>query len=524
MNVTPESLAAAQTAPVPDPGDDARAGSPLRLLHEMETEMVRRAPLIQLYEDYAEGRHKVQFISGKYRETFGKALAAVNDNWMNVLVQTGVERLGVIGLVMKDDKDGSAEAYRMWEANGLDAYSPLLFTEASKIGEAYTLTWPSRRERAGVFGRWFSRASGTDADITVEHPAQMIVKREAGNRGRIVAALKRWIEDDDRTLIAFLYTPTKTYRFKRTRDTKWEPYEADGIPAESPNPYREVLVAPIVNDPQMLASFPPTPLLDAPHFVPMAAIGLGRSDLADFISTQDQINLLLCHFLVNSEARSFAQRWATGIEVPIDPRTREPIDGFKAALERVWVARARDAKFGAFPQDDPKPILEGIDNRVLSMAARSRTPAHYMPRPTGNYPSGESLKAAETSHTVKSKDKIRGYNPGLRTTMRHAFIVTGDRRRAAVPVRIVWRDVETRSESEFVDSLVKKLALGIPHEKLWQEADYSPEEITDMKAMLRDSDVVAQILAAGHPAAQGDVERPRTPDEELAAAGVPNAG
>lgn len=511
------ALAAAQAAPVPDPGD-VPAGSPLALLFSMETEMVRRGKLIQLYEDYTDGRHQVSFVSGKYRETFGQALAAVNDNWMNLVLRVGIERLGVIGLTLKGDKPGSDEAYRMWESNGLPVDSPLLFKEASKIGEAYTLTWLDR-PRPGVFGRFFSRPSGPEPVITVEHPAQVIVRREAGNRRRITAALKRWIEDDDRTLIAYLYTPEKLYRFRRTKDTRWAPYDAPGAPAESKNPYGEVLVAPIVNDPQMLPAYPPTSLLCAPHSVGMAAIGLGRSDLPDVISTQDSINLLLCHFLVNSEARSFTQRWGTGIEVPVDPVTKEPIEDVRAALDRMWTARNEDAKFGAFPADDSRQILDGISHLVLSLASRSSTPAHYLPHPTGQYPSGESLKAAETSTVVKHNGKKDSYNDGLQMTIRHGFIVRGDRRRAMQPAEVTWRDVETRSESEFVDSLVKKLALGVPHEQLWIEAGYSPGKITDMKEMLRDQDVIAQLLAAGDPTRTGLVDDPPPTPEPVASAG-----
>lgn len=464
-------------------------GSNLWFVYDMERELTQRRPLSQLYEDYYEGRHRLGFMTSKFRETFGQMLAAVNDNWMPLIVRARVERLGVQGIELADDQPGTRAAWEVWQRSELDEDSPLLFTEATKHGEAYTLTWWDHRPSRGVFGRMFSRRSrDAQAIVTVEHPMQFLVRRAAGARREIAAALKLWQEDDG-TLFATLIRPDTISRWRREpgHGEKWIPRELDGVPAEEKNPLGFVPAAPCVHDPHMLPCLPPKSLLCAPHYVPQVAIGLGRSVLADNVSTQDQINLLLCHFIVNSEYRSFMQRWATGLEVPEDEQTGEPIEPFESAVDRLWIGEDDKVRFGSFQQDDPEPILKGIDQRIMSLSSRTRTPAHYLPRPTGNYPSGESLKAAETGLVATVDDMQVSFGGAVRATSSFAFMIEGDRERAAATKQVNWRTAESRSESEFVDSLVKKLSIGVPHEQLWIDYGYSPQQIEGFKAMLREA-------------------------------------
>jgi hypothetical protein len=500
----------------PQPLHDAdpiayQEGSPLWWVTRFENELVGRDPLVQLYEDYYEGRQRLGFMTSTFRKTFGQMLAAVNDNWMPLVVRASVERLGIQGIQLEGDPEGTDKAWGIWQRNEMEEDAPLAFTEASKHGEAYSLTWWA--ERPGVFGRFFSRRSGVEARITVEHPAQMVVARAPGERRRIAAALKRWCEDDG-TLMCTLFLPDRIYRFWRKdgQREKWQPYQRPGVPAEERNPLGVVPVEPLVNDPHMLPCYPPTALLSAPHFVPRVALGLGRSDLADVISTQDQINLLLCHFLVNSEFRSFMQRWATGLEVPEDDDGK-PVEPYTAAIDRLWVNEDGGGKFGTFEQDDPRPILEGIDGRVMSIASRTRTPGHYLPRPTGNFPSGESLKAAETGLVQKVNDKKTPGGGWARRTTSLAFAVEGNDRRARAPKVISWKPVESRSESEFVDSLVKKLAIGVPHEQLWVDYGYGPGEISEFKRMLKEAKDLGLLPAAPVGGVASPRAAPPTPDE-----------
>lgn len=462
----------------------APAGSPEWWLAELEHELDTRQRLVALYEDYYEGRHRLAFATSVYDRVFGQMLAAVSDNWMPLVVRAKVERMRVQGFGLGAGQEGDTASWELWRRNELDQDSRLAFIEAAKHGEAYLLVWWDHDAPVGELR----------ARITVEHPGQMVVRRHAGDRRRIAAALKKWREDDG-TLMATLYLPGTIHRWrKRSTGAKWGPRELDGQPASEPNPLGEVPVVALVNDPHMLPCLPPSALIAAPHYVPQVAIGLGRSDQADAISTQDQINKLVCDMLIASEVGAFRQRWATGIEIPVDPSTGKPVQPFEAAIDRIWVAGvadgAPDAKFGEFAQTDLRNFIAALESRIQSLASRTSTPPHYLLGQSGSFPSGESLKATETGLVAKVADAQISQGAGLRRGLSLAHRIEGDERRAVAMLHgghVVWAPAESRSESEFVDSLVKKLTIGVPPQQLWQDYGYSPEQIGQFKVMLREA-------------------------------------
>jgi hypothetical protein len=461
-------------------------GTPLWWVESLTHEMDVRQSLIYLYEDYFAGRHKMTFASSAFREAFGQMLAAVSDNWLPLVVNASVERLKPQGFRFGDSQRGDEEAWRIWQDNSLDADAPLGFTEAVKHGESYLLVWPDSVESKGVFGRFFTRQSEIMPRITVEHPSQMIVRREAGDRRRRAAALKRW-EDDDGTVCATLYLPNEIHYFKEGKGG-WE----ERRPAAA-NRLGIVPVVPLVNEPQMLPSRPPASLTGLPHSVNQGAyVGLGRSDQADVISTVDQINKLLCDMLVASEVAAFKQRWATGLEIPEDD-DGQPIQPFKAAVDRVWMSDAADAKFGEFSATDLSNYTGAVEQRIQSLAARTRTPPHYLLGSIVNA-SGDALKAAEAGLASKVNGKKMAFGEAIEEAIRLAFAWKGDERANDLSAEVDWAPSETRSESEYVDSLVKKMAIGVPKEQLWADAGYSPQQISRFKAMLLEEGVRDDIF------------------------------
>lgn len=473
---------------------DAAAGSPLWWVERLEQEMIRRNSLLELFEDYYAGRHKLTFASSQFREAFGVMLSAVADNWIPLVIGASVERLDVQGFRFGDDTKGDEDAWRIWQENGLDADAALGITESCKHGESYLLVWPEDRKSGGI-GQFFSKRSSTEVRITLEHPSQFIVERAAGDRRTIAAALKRWMEPDG-TIFATLYLPDSTYRFEQRDAKKWT--ERKGVDHKSPNRLGRVPAVPLVNDPQMIGSLPPSSILYPPHNVPNVPVGLGRSDMADIISTIDQLNKLLCDMMVASEVSAFKQRWATGLEVPLDD-AGQPQEPFKAAVDRLWIAPPdedgqNNARFGEFTATDLSNYIKAIENRIQSLAARTRTPPHYLLGSIVNT-SGDALKAAETGLASKVNGKAKHFGEAFEEALRLAFAWQGDKRGRDTSAETVWGPTESRSESEYVDSLVKKMSIGVPKEQLWMDAGYSPQQIARFKSMLLDEAVMTGLLA-----------------------------
>lgn len=475
--------------PLIQPNTDQEYGSPLWWVDHLEAEMNRRQQLIWLYEDYFAGRHKMTFASSAFREAFGQMLAAISDNWIPLVIGASTERLKPQGFTFGENQQGDDEAWRIWQENQLDADAGLAFTEAAKHGESYLLIWPDTEKKPkGIFGRFFSRRSESAVPrITVEHPGQMIVAREPGDRRRRAAALKRW-EERDGNQYATLYLPDSIHRFVRDEKKGWRLRE------EGANRLGIVPVVPLVNEPQMLPCLPPTALTLLPHSVPWgAAVGLGRSDQADIISTVDQINKLLADMMVASEVAAFRQRWATGLEVPEDETTGEPMEPFSAAVDRLWISEDSDTRFGDFGATDLKNYTGAIEQRIQSLAARTRTPPHYLLGSIVNT-SGDALKAAEAGLSSKVNAKKRSFGEGLEEAIRIAFAWMGDDRAMDLSAEVDWAPSEARSEAEYVDSLVKKLAFGVPKEQLWADAGYSPQQIARFKTMLMEEGVRDDIF------------------------------
>jgi hypothetical protein len=228
-------------------------------------------------------------------------------------------------------------------------------------------------------------------------------------------------------------------------------------------------------------------------------LGDGRSEIADVISVQNQINKLVCDMLVAAEFSAFKQRWATGIEIPRDPMTGKDLFEFPAAIDRLWSTENDGAKFGEFGETDLGNYVGALENRVQSLASRTRTPPHYLLGSSGSFPSGESLKATETGLIAKCRSRQRHFGEAHEEIMRLAFAVLDDPRKDSPMAETIWTDPESRSEAEHTDSLLKKVSLGVPFVQLWEDAGYSPQQIERFQSLLVEQAKNVQVVNVNDP-------------------------
>jgi hypothetical protein len=262
---------------------------------------------------------------------------------------------------------------------------------------------------------------------------------------------------------------------------KWERRVVDGEAWPLRNRLGVVPLVPLVNKPQLDSE--------------------GRSEIASIIPLNDAINKLVADMLIASEFGSYRQRWATGIEVPIDEETGQELEPFKAAVDRLWIARGsgdinNPPKFGEFEQTDLSSFTTAVELLVQHVASESRTPYHYFMQHGGQPPSGESLKSSETGLVAKTTRKQRLLGEGWEEVISLAFRQIGDSEKAAIlDSETMWRDPESRTEAEHVDALIKMASLGVPHEILWEKWGATPVEIG------RWNRIIAAKNAAAEPAA-----------------------
>lgn len=456
-------------------------GEPIWWIRKLENKLDGDARNLRILDDYYEGKHRLAFATSKYRDEFGDTFSAFADNWCDLVVDAVEERLGVQGFRLNDVKS-DGEAWRIWQENNLDAESQVAHTEALVHGRAYVIVW------------------GNDDDestptITIEHPAQVVVAHAAGNRRRRLAALKRYI-DDEGYKRASLYTPDFLWKFRSENkvnddgtssagQTRWQPYELPDEQWPLPNPMGVVPVVPLVNRRRLLND--------------------GVSEIRRVIPVQDAVNKTVADMLVASEFGAAPQRWATGIQVPTDPVTGLAMpELFPNMVSRLWTSKDSKTSFGQFPQTDLKIFVAAVEMLVQHIASQTRTPPHYFYL-SGQFPSGESIKSAETGLVAKVRRKQRHFGEGWEEVMRLAFFAAGDLERAAISnTETLWADPESRSESEHIDAIVKQKALGIPDAALWEEAGKTQQQIARYGELQR---AAAESLVVASPAEMSFAER-----------------
>jgi hypothetical protein len=468
-----------------------------RLVSGLETDLIRQATVVERYERYYLGHQPLRYTAEKWQKNFGAQLAELTNNFCQLVVDSSAERLAVEGFNFPsvsgratrrtaprrlragepgdepelEDVGADDVAWGIWQDNNLDSMQAMAHTTAIYAGRAYTLTAPPERP-------------GESARITVEHPAQMYVRMDAGVQGRRIAAIKRWQElNDDGTpgdWLVTIYTPQATYRLRRTDRkvagtdefrTEFLPRTGDDLVDEIPNAVGLVPAVPLENRPLLAAA---GRMLRADRH-----LSGGLSDLHTVLPLQDAVTKLLGDLLIMSEARSFGQRWATGIEAPTDDDD-EPLDRdeWLADKDRVWTATDPGAKFGEFPTHDGSGQVEQIQMLIQHIAAQTRTPPHYLLGSMVNI-AADGMKTAETGLAARTRGKHAPLGDGWEETMRLACGFMGDETRARDRrCEAQWSDPEIRSEGEAMDAALKawqgKL---LPLEMVLERLKYSPQQI-----------------------------------------------
>jgi len=418
--------------------------------------IVLRAPRFRRRIDYYRGRHELMFITDRYRQAFGRWLKDLSDNWCSVVIDAVVERMAVEGFRFGADTgygDADRDAWAMWQANALDVYSDDLHTLVLCCGEAATIVGPPDPDTG-------------EPVITIENPLEVTVY---GTPQQRIAALKR-TRGLDGYIYATVYLPEADYHYVSQRPV--EPgmgaaakFDTDG---STENPLGEVRVVPFRN---VGAAVADTTVEPAP------------SDLDPIMPMQDTVNKLVADLMIDSEFAAFKQKVFIGVDAPTDDRGR-PLTSTESAANRIITLTNENAKTAEFSAADPTGLIKAIEMRNQQICAIARIPPYYLLGQSGTFPSGESLKAAETGIVKKTERRERVVAESWETTVRLGFAYKGDRQRAAAyAAETIWASAETRSEAMLADSAVKKRQVGIPFEQVAEDMGYSPTQIERMKTM-----------------------------------------
>lgn len=411
----------------------------------------------KLFRDYFDGDHSLLFATEKFRNAFGNLFAAFADNICPTVVQAVTDRLTIHAFTGVAAKD----ADKLWKKNRGARMQQQVHREAAKTGDSYVIVWPD--------------ADGTTR-IWPQRSDECVVVYDKNRPGEIEYAAKAWVvgEGKKKQLRVTLYYKDHIER-----------YISDNYLTNTPSTSSNFKDYSDAND-----AMQDNPLsskrVPVFHFGNDADIGsFGTSELQNVVPLQDALNKSMVDMLVAMEFQAYPQRYATGLQIEIDPDTGKPRNPpFTPGVDRLWTA-AGDVKFGQFPGADLRAYLE-VQNDIRTEVARvSGTPLHFlMLQP--HMPSGEALKISEGRLTKKIEDRQVGFGDTWEEVMEYAL--------DADEVDIDWRNAAPLNPLLDAETMLVKEQVGVSMRQALAELGYSPTEIDRM--MTENTEALLQQMQA----------------------------
>jgi len=214
----------------------------------------------------------------------------------------------------------------------------------------------------------------------------------------------------------------------------------------------------------------------APHCPVVGFFGLAGGDDAylgevwPLIPLQDQVDAYTYMIEMASQFAVHRQRWATGMAIPEDD-AGNPVEPFRAAIDRLWISEDSETTFGEFAQTDVKPWLEAREATLRHISVKSQTPPGSLLAQSINFPSAEALAASEMQHQRHVSD----YRTQLGESWERAFRLDAWYRDDTAgwedtAAQVAWRDTGAQSLAAAVDAWGKAVSLlKVPYEATWEK-------------------------------------------------------
>ena len=448
-----------------------------------DTELQRDRLLIQLGAQRAylrkmwnwyRGKQELPAVPVRYEQAYRLLINRAVTPWARLVVDSIAERLHVIGMRSATDEDAAARAWDCFMHCRMNADQRLVYTESLVGGTGYVSV---------------SR-NGDEVFMAAESGFEVTHETQPGSQRRTAAALKLYPADwTYRHWRVELFCPEATFRWEATVPKPSRSMATDTFPVDDErlgdvswteiegvhNPTGQVPIVPFENRFDVLSG--------------------GESEIEDLIPILQRIDKLTLDELLTSDTAAFRQKWATGLEVPVDPKTDQPIEPFKAAVDRLWVSTKEGTRFGTFEASDLGPYLIAKDAEIAALAAISRVPSHFlMQRNLANPPTAESLIAGESGLVAKAED--HQVQLGERWEQVAALVL----RFHGIDVDVAdlemqWQNAERRNPAQVADTAVKLKSVDVPLWAIWEYLGFTPEDVSRFQRDAAASELLAAALA-----------------------------
>jgi len=399
-------------------------GTPKWWLRRLEDELIARTPDMETYRDLVDDEHDEPFsaeTSAKFRELAGMSTT----NLTGLAVEATAERMSVEGIRIGDEPDADKDVWdNIWQRSDFDEGSQDAITSALVYSRSMVSVEPP---------------GATDyARLHYEDPRQVVIAH--GPSGERRAALKVFTDEWTGDTFGTLYLP----------DVIVKMVQANHSPTVVPGASRW-LARDVGREDAVIRN----PLGEVPFFeLQNKLTGSIRSEVAPLVIPQKRLNQLVFNTDAVAEYGAFRQKWVTGIEVPRDPATGNPVAPYSASLTSLFVAEGNDVTFGDFNPTDPDGYIKLGQEIAAHISRLSRVPITYFLSNISNL-GGDALALLISGLVLKCRRRVIGYEPALEGAIRLALRTQNDPRANAANIELKWADMETRSKAQDADAAVK---------------------------------------------------------------------
>lgn len=421
-----------------------------RLLKKLAGEVDRYNTL----DAYYRGEQGIPKLANKaVRDAYRRLMAMARTNFAELVVEAVRERVNPVGFRTGADSDelGDAEAWRIWQANSLDADSALVHRAAFTMSESFVIV-------GGVDPELGSPV------ITPEDPRQVVVECDPIRRRKVVAAAKVFRVDDVDRL--YVYLPGEVWRAERAARTSGTAYDEVSSFEWTAREDLPAKVVPVVRFANRADSF-----------------GRAQGEFEPHLAVLDRISYTILNRLEIATLQAFRQRGIKG--VPDRDENGDEVDYsdvFAADPGALWLL-PETADIWESQQVDLGPLRQAIRDDVQDLAAVTRTPLFYLTPDAANG-SAEGASLAREGLVFKAQDRLTQFGESWEQVMSLAFLFAGDAQRASRrDLEILWASPERFSLAERYDAAAKAIAAGVPWRAVMTDVlQFSPQQVDRMEA------------------------------------------
>ncbi|AIY17994.1 phage portal protein [Pimelobacter simplex] len=420
----------------------AEPGTPDWWLDRLYKKLRERQPTIKTWNAWYTGAHPAPQGYADAEELFQRLLETVGLNMLGVVSDAPLARMRIAGF--KVDGKPNDDIWDVWQANNFDRGSRLVRHEKHSLSEAYVMVDPN----SGV------------PKMTPEHPEQCIVEYAPGSSRTRVAGLKVWLDETavgGPLIMAFLdlgsegvftyAAKTRVYatqaRSALSMKPSWELQER----GTGTNSLGEVALVPFPNRSRML---------DAP--VP---------EWHRALPAQKRLNKSLLDRMAMQDQGAFKAMWATGLKIPRDPVTKEPVEGFVKAVNRMFVNENPEGKYGQLQAEDIKQMLDAVRDDVIDCAVLVPTSADSIMGKLVNV-AADGLKLAQSSEVSRTRDRMAEEDDSWEDVNRLVLKAAGKSVPNMNRMSTEWRNPEFVTDTEQANAAKVAISAGMPEEVAWE--------------------------------------------------------